>query len=214
MPPKQLKDSQSRLNYFCRAPQTLLLAKNMFQEFFIAKSIADKEKVKLILGVFKDMHIRDWIATDCVCLLGLIFDDFMSELCTNFLPSDWVESIQISLLRMRMMKNVKFWDYAQEVHALNIVLWGTPSHLGESTLCNQLEAGLELSLQTECQGRVTILCCPPHSLYRLHWTPVDSHLKYIYLGRIHWTGLQWSPVQSSPLKSSQVKSSHYYGIYI
>ena len=110
----------------------------------------DEEKVKLILGVFKDVHIRDWIATDHVCLLGLTFNDFMSELHTNFLPSDWVESVWISLLGMRMMKNVKFWDYAQKVCVLNIVLQGTPSHLGESTPHNQLEARLKSSLQTEC----------------------------------------------------------------
>ena len=44
----------------------------------------------------------------------------------------------------------KFWDYAQEIRALNIILRGTPSHLDETALRNQLEAGLKPSLQSEC----------------------------------------------------------------
>src|ERR1700678_4540383 len=49
-----------------------------------------------------------------------------------------------------MSKNMCFWDFAQDVRALNIVLHGTPSHMDNSMLCNQLEAGLEPSLQAEC----------------------------------------------------------------
>ena len=131
-------------------PQTLLLAENAFNEFFIAKNVSKDDEVKLILGAFKDVHIRDWIATDRERLLTLTFDLFMSELRTNFLPTDWVESVRMSLLGMRMTRNMKFWDFAQSVRALNIVLRGTPSHLGESALQNQLEAGLEHGLQAEC----------------------------------------------------------------
>jgi hypothetical protein len=42
-------------------PQKLLLLENVFNEFFIAKSVTKEDQVKLILGMFKDMHIRDWI---------------------------------------------------------------------------------------------------------------------------------------------------------
>ena len=131
-------------------PQTLLLAENTFNEFFIAKGVPTEDEIKLILGTFKDVHIRDWIATDRERLLGLTFSEFMSEVRTNFLPSDWVESVRMSLLGMRMTRNTKFWDYAQGVRALNIVLRGTASYLEEPTLRNQLEAGLETGLQSEC----------------------------------------------------------------
>jgi hypothetical protein len=47
-----------------RTQQMLLLAENAFNEFFIAKAIPKENKVKLILGAFKDVHICDWIATD------------------------------------------------------------------------------------------------------------------------------------------------------
>ena len=47
-----------------------------------------------------------------------------------------------------MCKNVKFWDWAQEMQALNIVLQGTNSHLTDTALYNQLEALLEPSLHS------------------------------------------------------------------
>ena len=131
-------------------PQTLLLAENAFNKFFIAKNVSKEDEIKLILGAFKDVHIRDWIATDRDRLLGLTFEAFMAELHTNFLPSDWVKTVHMSLLGMRMTRNTKFWDYAQKVRALNIVLRGTPSYLEEAALRNQLEAGLEAGLQSEC----------------------------------------------------------------
>jgi hypothetical protein len=45
-------------------PQTHLLAENMFNKFFIAQTVPKEDEVKLILGAFKDIHMRDWIATD------------------------------------------------------------------------------------------------------------------------------------------------------
>ena len=71
-------------------PQILLLAENAFHEFFITKTVNKEDKVKLILGAFKDVHVRDWIATDRAHLLKLSFEDFMLELRSNFLPSDWM----------------------------------------------------------------------------------------------------------------------------
>jgi hypothetical protein len=131
-------------------PQTILLAENAFNKFFIAKNVKKADQVKLILGMFKDAHIRNWISTSCERLLKLSFEDFITELRTNFLPTDWVNTICISLLRKTMSQNTKFWDYAQEVRALNIVLRRTPFYLEEQALRNHLEAHLEPTLQLEC----------------------------------------------------------------
>ena len=49
-----------------------------------------------------------------------------------------------------MSKNIHFWEFLQDIWVLKIVLGGTPSHLNKSMLHNQLEAGLEPSLQAEC----------------------------------------------------------------
>jgi hypothetical protein len=155
--------------------QILLLTENTFNKFFIAKAIVKEEGVKVILGAFKDVHIRDWITTDCECLLKLTFLEFMAELHTNFLPSDWVESICISLLGMRMTRNTRFWNFAQEVRALNIVLRGTPSHLGDSALQNQLKAGLEASLQSECTRKELYKLSTPKEWIEQVWK-IDERL--------------------------------------
>ena len=131
-------------------PQLLLLTRNAFEEYFITKTVIKEDQVKLILGAFKDVHIQDWIAADHGYLLRLSFMDFMAELGLNFLPSDWAESVPITLLSMWMTQNTRFWDFAQEVCTLNIVLHDTPLHLGDVALHNQLEAGLNSSLQSEC----------------------------------------------------------------
>ena len=49
-----------------------------------------------------------------------------------------------------MGKTDKFWDWCQNVRAMNIVLRGTDSHLSDTALHNQLEATLELSLHNYC----------------------------------------------------------------
>ena len=74
----------------------------------------------------------------------------MAELRTNYLPSDWVEMIHAELLGMHMTRTQMFWDWAQDMRALNIVLRGTTSHLDDTALRNQLEAGLEPGLPSEC----------------------------------------------------------------
>src|SRR5271154_5806281 len=89
-------------------PQTMLLLENAFNEFFVAKSIEDSDRVRYILGAFKDVHVRDWISSDRSALLLLSFEDFMTELHNNFLPDDWVEEVRAELLGMRLKKGSNF----------------------------------------------------------------------------------------------------------
>lgn len=84
---------------------------NAHNEYFIAKDINNKDKVKKILGRFKDVHIRDWIASDRERLLALDYKAFMTELRTNYLPADWEDNVHTEILGMKMDKNVKFWDW-------------------------------------------------------------------------------------------------------
>ena len=133
----------------------------MHNEYFIAKDIDDKDKVKKILGGFKDVHIRNWITSDRECLLTLDYSAFMAELHTNYLPVDWEDNVHTEILSMKMDKNAKFWDWCQAMHTLNIVLRGTPSHLLDTALRNHLEANLKTSLHLyyvhEKLGKVTVL---------------------------------------------------------
>ena len=143
------------------SPKALVDLVDAHNEYFIAKDIDDDDKVKKILGGFKDVHIRDWISSDRERLLKLEYSAFMEELRLNYLPADWEDNVRTEILGMKMGKDVKFWDWCQEIRALNIVLRGTASHLNDSALRNQLEAALEPSLRVYCShlklGKVTVL---------------------------------------------------------
>lgn len=129
-------------------PKALVDLTDAHNEFFIAKDIEDKDKVKKILGGFKCVHIRDWIACERARLLTLSYEAFMAEVRSSYLPPDWEETVRTQILGMQMKSTDKFWDWVQEMRALNIVLRGTDSHLSDDALRNQLEASLEPSLRS------------------------------------------------------------------
>jgi hypothetical protein len=132
------------------SPKVLVDLTDAHNEFFLAKEIADADKVKKILGGFRCVHIRDWISCERERLLKLDYASFMAELRENYLPPDWEDNVRTQILGMQMRKTVKFWDWAQEMRALNIVLRGTDSHLTDAALRNQLEALLEPNLRSYC----------------------------------------------------------------
>jgi len=132
------------------SPKVLVNLTDAHNEYFLAKEIADENKVKKILGGFRCVHIRDWISCERERLVTLSSAAFMAELRENYLPPDWEESVRAQILGMQMRKNVKFWGWLQEMRALNIVLWGTDSHLTDAALRNQLEASLEPTLRAYC----------------------------------------------------------------
>ena len=92
------------------SPKALVDLVDAHNEYFIAKDIDNKDKVKKILGGFKDVHICDWITSDRERLLTLDYSAFMAELCTNYLPADWEDNVRTEILSMKMDKNAKFWD--------------------------------------------------------------------------------------------------------
>ena len=104
------------------SPKVLVDLVNAHNEYFIAKNIDNADKVKKILGGFKDVHICDWIASDRERLLALDYEAFMAELHTNYLPANWEDNVCTQILGMKMEKNDKFWDWCQSMHALNIIL--------------------------------------------------------------------------------------------
>jgi len=129
-------------------PKALVDLVNAHNEYFIAKDIDEADKVKKVLGGFKCVHVRDWISCDRARLLMLSYNDFMTEVRANYLPSDWEEMVRTQILGMQMKKGAKFWDWCQEMRAINIILRGTDSHLSDFALRNQLEANLEPSLRS------------------------------------------------------------------
>ena len=58
-------------------PKALIDLEDAHNEYFIAKEVDDNDKVKKILGGFKCVHIRNWIASERETLLKLSYTDFM-----------------------------------------------------------------------------------------------------------------------------------------
>ncbi|CAA7264090.1 unnamed protein product [Cyclocybe aegerita] len=133
------------------SPKAAMELDNAFQDFFTAcgrsKTIAEEEKVPLILSAFKDLHIRDWIASDRERLLGLTYDAFMKELRANYLPTDWIENVCNEILGNRQQKNEPFWAWTQKMKAVNILLRGTTSHFNDDQLRQQLEGLMDAELR-------------------------------------------------------------------
>ena len=70
------------------SPKALVDLVDAHNKYFIVKDIDNKDKVKKILGGFKDVHVCDWIASDREHLLVLDYEAFMMELHANYLPAD------------------------------------------------------------------------------------------------------------------------------
>jgi hypothetical protein len=107
------------------SPKVMVDLTDAHNEFFLAKEIKGTDKVKKILGGFRCIHIHNWISCKRERLVTLSYAAFMAELRENYLPPDWEQAVRAEILGMEMKKNVKFWDWSQEMRALNIILRGT-----------------------------------------------------------------------------------------
>ena len=80
------------------------------------------------------MHIHNWIASEREVLITLKYSDFLSQLWANYLPPNWEDMVHSQILSMQMSTTDKFWDWCQNLQAMNIVLHGTDSHLSDFAL--------------------------------------------------------------------------------
>ena len=132
--PKSVKDFENHcLNYFVNAKG----------------GIEDEVKVARILGCFENDLVNDWISVNREHFTTLSFPDFMTEFRARWLPHDWEQSLRSKILSARLYpKKQRFKDWAASIQSLNVSLQGTPSHLDDSRIRLQLEAGLDEELQT------------------------------------------------------------------
>ena len=84
------------------SPKVLVDLVDAHNEYFIAKDIDNADKVKKILGRFKDIHICDWIASDRERLLALDYEAFMAELHANYLPANWEDNVRTQILVLEL----------------------------------------------------------------------------------------------------------------
>ena len=110
--------------------------------------IEDDQKVAKILGCFHDPLVRDWVACEEATLKALPFPEFLTSLRERWLDSDWEHTLVTQILGCRLNPTKeKFETWAQRIQKLNVTLQGTTSHLSDSQLRTQLEAGLDEDLR-------------------------------------------------------------------
>jgi len=130
------------------SPTVMMDFENTTLDFFVSKSVPADKQVTMIIPGIKDLHIRDWISTDCACLVELPFSDFMKEMQVNYLHQDWEDQIRNQILTSTLLSSkVSFWNWSQQLLKLNCLLHGTPSVFDHATLHNHLEAHLNEELR-------------------------------------------------------------------
>lgn len=132
------------------SPVVMMDFENAALDFFTSKSIPANKQVTMIISGIKDLHIRDWITTECMHIMVLPFSDFMAELRTNYLPLDWEDQVHNEILTSMLAKSgTSFWNWSQQLLKLNCLLHGTSSAFDEPTLCNHLEVHLDDELKAK-----------------------------------------------------------------
>ena len=123
---------------------------NAALNFFISKPVPAEKQVTMIILSIKDLHIRDWIAAECDCIVALIFAAFMVELHLNYLPQDWEDQVHNDILTSTLAtSSTSFWNWSQQILKLNCLLCGTSSIFDEPTLQNHLKVHLDDELKAQ-----------------------------------------------------------------
>ena len=60
--------------------------------------IADDQKVKKLLGSFKNTLVDDWMSTECDQIVQLSFSNFMDKFQEWWLPANWEQTVLTQML--------------------------------------------------------------------------------------------------------------------
>jgi hypothetical protein len=131
------------------SPEVMRQFENACRSFFRNKEgLESKDYVARIAGGLQDLLISDWYWTAHKTFDVLSFNDFMKEFRLKWLLNDWEQDIWRRVLGTKQAG--PFWEWAVKIWSLNTLLCGTPTHLDDASLLNQLEANLEPSLSHAC----------------------------------------------------------------
>lgn len=115
------------------------------RHFFRQKEVAEKAQVGRVAWNLQDLRIQDWYINDRDRLNALSFAEFMQEVRSCWLPSDWV-----AMVRQKMLASTQgekpFHVWAAEIQSQNALLRGYPSHLSDEKLYYHLESHMHVDL--------------------------------------------------------------------
>jgi hypothetical protein len=124
------------------------------RSFFKSKDIEANDQVRRVCYGMKDTRISDWYLVDKERIDALKFDEYMIEMRANWLKMGWEGKVRKKILSSHQ-GSLSFWDWQVSMQVQNSLLRGTPSHLSETQLRNQLEVNLNDNLAAICDdGKV------------------------------------------------------------
>jgi hypothetical protein len=122
-------------------------------DLFAMKETPANKQVGSILPGFQDIQIRDWISIHHGRLTALTFNEFITELKTQFLPPHWEEEQRRLLCQATLQKNADFKNWVRGRQNENIVLKGSKCHFDDDGLHLQLESLIDADLRNRCLNR-------------------------------------------------------------
>ena len=118
------------------------------RQYFFHKDVEADNQVKRVAWGLLDPRIQQWYAIEAERLNGLDFGDFMVELRSYWLPSDWASDLRLKMLSSRQGTR-PFLEWVVDVQTQNSLLVGDEAHLSEAGLRYHLEANMNKDLAVE-----------------------------------------------------------------
>ncbi len=118
------------------------------QQYFLhAKSIAPADRISFVVAGLQDPLIQAWWNIDKANLSTMTWDDFLQEICAEFLPDNWDRTVRPQMLHMKMSSDQSFASFARAFETKNTLLAGTALHYTSSSLRDEITARLTERLQ-------------------------------------------------------------------
>ncbi|KAG2352244.1 hypothetical protein BDR07DRAFT_1498820 [Suillus spraguei] len=126
-------------------PEALRAWEMACAQFFLHKEVKDDEQVKRVAYGMQEPVIQDWYLNDWANFNKLSFKDYLAEVCTYWLPTDWADTIRRTLLGC-VQGQRPFSKWAVDIKTQNTLLHGTASHLTDLNILYHLESHMNTDL--------------------------------------------------------------------
>jgi hypothetical protein len=130
------------------SPEVLRAWEMGCRQFFMHKSIDPTEQVAKVAWGMQDPRIQDWYLNDQDRIDDLSFAEYLAEVRSYWLASDWADVVRQKMLSSTQ-GNKPFNEWAVDVQSQNTLLRGSTSHLDDTHLRYHLESHMHADLAAD-----------------------------------------------------------------
>ncbi|KAG1781465.1 hypothetical protein EV702DRAFT_1192955 [Suillus placidus] len=117
-------------------------------QFFLHKEVKDNEKVKKIAWGMQDPIVQDWYLNNQAKFDALTFKEYIAEVRTYWLPTDWADAVHRKMLAS-VQGQRPFAEWAVDVQSQNTLLHDTTSHLDDKNILYHLKSHMNTDLAAD-----------------------------------------------------------------